>query len=274
MFANPPDCCCQRMATFGGYIQTNEKKILHSKIVRNDIFGGIDYATCNGFSAGAAISGVMGKMHASMDLGNGDIDGIAALVYLRKNLWTSWTIYGTVSGSALENQVHRPTLIGKVKGKNNVAAITGNLSFLYQGWCYKMFSISPRANIVYSAAFAKEFKEKGAVDALHGCNLNTSFLTGELGFSALYSRPNFAIEVMGGIEQPLLLARDHLDVYFIENPNIDYSLFLSNTINTLFNGGINLGWRIEIITLNASYKFITSGENYDYSFNAGIRICW
>jgi outer membrane autotransporter protein len=271
VFASPPERCCPRLSIFGGYLQTDEKKIHRANLMRQDFFGGVDYATCKGFSIGGAISDATGNVKSSM--GRGHIKGIAGLVYLRKNLGAYFNAYATVSGSSLENHMHRPTLDGKVKSRSTTSAVTANLSLLYKGWSYRRFSFSPRANIVYSQAHVNHFKEKGAIDALHGSAFNAKFFTGELGFSALYSTPDFAIEAIAGVEQPFMSLRDQMDMYVVASPNIAYPLSLPKATKTRCNGGLNLEFSAgKITTLYAGYE-VRSGGDWDHLVNAGIRIC-
>ncbi|MGC1879361.1 MAG: autotransporter-associated beta strand repeat-containing protein [Rhabdochlamydiaceae bacterium] len=271
VFSSLPERCCPRVSLFGGYLQTDERKIHKANLVRQDFFGGIDYATCRGFSVGGAVSGPRGHIRSSM--GRGHIDGIAGLVYLRKDLGAYFTVYGTVSGSSLEDHMHRPTLNGKVKSRTTTNAVTGNLSLLCEAWTYKRFSFSPRANIVYSQAHVNRFKEKGEIDALHGSDFNAKFFTGELGFSALYCGGDFAIEAIAGVEQPFMSLRDRMDVYIVASPNIAYSLSLPKSTKTRVNGGLNLGFTVgKITTLYAGYEVISGGD-WDHLITAGIRIC-
>ncbi len=273
VFASLPERCCPHVSVFGGYLQTDERKIHGANLVRQDIFGGVDYATCRGFSVGAAISDVMGQIKSVKSLGKGHIDGVAGLVYFRKNLGAYFTAYGTVSGSTLENHFHRPTLNGRVRSRSNMTAITSNLSLLFKGWTHHRFAISPRANIVYSQASVNHFKEKGEIDALHGSDFSARFFTGELGLSALYSASNFAIEAIFGVEQPFTSLRDNLDVYIVASPNIRYALSLPKAAKTRVNGGVNFGFQVgKITTLYAGYEVISGGD-WDHLFDAGIRIC-
>jgi fibronectin-binding autotransporter adhesin len=271
VFASLPASCCPRVSVFGGYLQTDEREIHKANLMRQDFFGGIDYATCRGFSIGGAISDATGTIKSCM--GRGHSEGIAGLIYLRKNLGAYFTAYGTVSGSSLENHMHRPTLNGRVKSRSTTSAVTANLSLLYEGWSYKRFSFSPRANIVYSQAHIHHFKEKGAIDALHGSDFNAKFFTGELGFSSLYSTGDFAIEAIAGVEKPFMSLRDQMDVYLVASPDIAYSLSLPKAAKTRVNGGLNLGFRVrKITTLYAGYEVISGGD-WDHLIKAGIRIC-
>ncbi len=273
VFANLPKNCCPRITAFTGYLQTDARRIHKVNLVRRDLFGGLDYSTCRGFSVGAAISDVMGDLKSTQSLGKGDIDGIAGLVYLRKNLGAYLMAYGTVSGSTLVNHVRRPTIGGHVKSRGTLSSVTGNLALLYKGWTRNWFSFSPRANLMYSQAYANHFKEKGEIAALHGSDFNANFLTGELGFSALFSTLDFSLEAIAGVEHPFFSNRDDLDIYVVSSPSIEYSLDLPHAAKTRFNGGLNLGFRIgKIASLYGSYKVITGGD-WDHQFDAGLRIC-
>lgn len=273
VFDHLPKNCCHRITGFTGYHQTDQRKIHKTNLVRSDLFGGIDYSNCHGFSVGAAISDVWGDFKSTQSLGHGDIDGISGLVYLRKNLGAYLMAYGTVSGSTLENHVRRPTIGGDVKSRSTLVSVTGNLALLYKAWSSKRFSVSPRANIMYSKAYVDHFKEKGEIAALHGSDVEADFFTGELGISAMFSTSNFSLEAIAGVEQPFTSIRDDLDVYIVASPNIKYSLDLPNAAKTRVNGGLNIGFTIgKIASLYGSYKVISGGD-WDHEFDAGIRIC-
>jgi autotransporter-associated beta strand protein len=269
-FSGLPDPCCPRVSVFGGCLQSIEK-IHTANLNRLDLYGGADYSICRGFSIGTAVTSTFGKIKSSM--GRSDVNGNAALFYGRKNVGDYWTGFATVSGSFLENHLHRPTLNGHVKAKTQTKAVTGNIAVAYKAWRKNYLSLSPRINLVYSQAHVHKFSEKGEIDALHLSGFNGRFFTGEVGFSFLYSIPNFALEFIAGLEQPFCATHGSTDTYVISSSNISYNLAFPNSTKTRFNGGLNLGYSPwDRISFFASYD-LSSGGCWNHIVNAGVRIC-
>lgn len=267
--------CCGRFSIFGGYLQANERKVHQANLINRDLFAGVDYRTCQGFSIGAALSDPFGKIHSKQ--GHDDVHGVTGLGYLRADLSQAWRFYGTIVASHLNHDLHRHTLFGKVKSHAKTSSITGFLGFQYRGWTYEKFSFAPRANLVYSHAHVGRFHEKGALDALSDSGFNAAAFTTEIGFSALYStkiagRP-FGLEAIGGLEIPIAAYKHKMKMDVVASPTIDFSLSLPDSTKTRVRGGLNAGYTIwKNTTLNAGYQ-LTSGGDWDHLWTAGIRIC-
>ena len=222
VFANLPDQCRPRVTGFAGYLQSDQHKIHHSNLERQDIYAGADYSTCRGFSCGATITDTSGKIKSHSEHGKSDVDGNAAMIYFRKTIGAYATAYGTLSASFLDNHLHRTTLFGRVKARTQAKAVTGFLGPQYNALTHEQFSFAPRANLVYSQAHIKAFTEKGQIDALHDRGYNAKFLTGELGFSALYSHRYISVEGTCGVEQPFMSHKNRMHLYVAADPDIAY----------------------------------------------------
>lgn len=272
VFADLPDHCRPRVSGFAGYLESNQHKLHKCNLDRQDIYGGADYSTCKGFSFGATVTDTSGKVKSHKQHGKSDVDGNAAMIYFRKTIGEYVTAFGTVSGSFLDNHIHRHTLFGKVKSRTETKAVTGFLGLQIDALKYEQFSFAPRVNMVYSQAHVRAFSEKGEIDALHDGGFNAKFLTGELGFSALYTSRYISVEGTCGVEQPFMSHKNKMHMYVVADPNISYPVYLSQSTKTKFSGGLNLGsspWKRTTFFLG--YE-VVSGGVWDHIFNTGVRI--
>src|SRR5581483_1539933 len=273
-FTALPEQCCPKFSAFSGYIESKENKLHRANLKRHDIYFGIDYSTCRGFSMGFAASDSQGDIHSFM--GKSRVEGNTGLLYLRKSIG-AFTTFATVSGSIQDNHLHRPTAQGHVRAKTQSKSITGNIAFQYNGWKLNCFSFAPRANLVYSQAHIPSFHERGALDALHDSGFNARFFTGEIGMSTLcsttlWTRP-FDIEAIIGVEQPFYYRKDKMHMYVASSPDIAYSVIMASTAKTRLNGGLNFGYNLfKAVTLYGGYEVITGGD-WNHIAAAGIRIC-
>jgi hypothetical protein len=267
--------CCKRLSLFAGYLQTDARDLHRADLTLHDIFAGIDYRTCYNFSVGLAVADPFGKIRGLR--GDDHINGITGLGYIKADFKPNLTLYGTIVGSHLSNDVHRPTLFGNVKSHPSTASITGFLGLQYLGKINRKFSIAPRANLIYSHAHVGRFKEKGEIDALEDSGFNAALLTSEIGFSALYTTPlarrPFGLEMIAGVELPILSYKNNMKMQIVESPNIDFTLLLPSSTKTRVRGGLNAGYLVwDNTTLNAGYQLI-SGGNWDHLFTVGLRVC-
>ncbi len=278
-FSSLPEQCCPRycrpkFSTYMGVIDSQANHFHKSDMNRQDIYIGVDFSNCRGFSIGAAATESIGKIHSHM--GKSRADGNAGLFYIRKNLGKYLISYNTFSGSYQDHHMHRPTIFGHVKSHTKSQSYTINLGLQYKGWQSTHFAVSPRINAVYSHAHVNGFTEKGEIDALHDKGFHNTFVTGEIGITSLYCGKLFCrpldIEATVGLEQPFKYHTTDMRVYVVDDSAIKYKIILPQSAKTRFNAGLNVGYNIfKAVTLYGSYEVI-SGGHWNHVTNAGVRI--
>ena len=135
-FREPVSCCSMepwtnKVSILTGYIYNKAKSQNNGAIItRSDLYVGADLMPMPGFSFGAAVSGNLGHIDAS--LGKSEEEGLALLVYARKTIGPHFIGLASFIYSSNSNHVHRPTLNGKVTGSAEALALTTNLGLQYQ----------------------------------------------------------------------------------------------------------------------------------------------
>jgi hypothetical protein len=274
VFTNLCNTPCSGFSVYGSYLQSGDKNLDRVYMYRQDGYGGLDYTFDCDFLLGATISRCWGRI--SSDLGKGEAEGLTGVFYIRKNIFSHFTLYVSSCCSTQENTLHRSTFNGKVKGSCNTFASTSNIALEYLVQKIVNFSIVPRINVVYSYARVHGFSEHGAVDELGNKGYTANLLTSEIGLSAMYCTTLFdrslSFEAIGSVEHAFMNDKSNMDLKFKLDQMIAYSIDFSQKKQTRGKYGLNMGYNLwKSATVYAGYEGLT-GNIKNRIINAGLRI--